>query len=147
MGMPVVSRVFGYCTRHFDELCRFGMVGIVTFGINFLAFSLFFGLMHAGYQVAISLAYLVTVCCHFFLNKIFTFGATAQKLRRNLPRYVAMLGLNYMIAIAASWLTVEVVGASPYWAVVTSTAGTALSSFFVMKYIVFGAPAVTSPGP
>jgi putative flippase GtrA len=122
--MPLVSRIFGYGARHFYELCRFAIVGIVTFGINFLAFSLFFSVMHGGYQVAISLAYLVTVCCHFTLNKIFTFAATAQKLRSNLPRYVAMLGLNYAIAMTASWLTVEVVGASPYWAVVTSTAGT-----------------------
>ena len=46
--MPLVSRIFGYGVRHFYELCRFAIVGIVTFGINFLAFSLFFGVMHAA---------------------------------------------------------------------------------------------------
>lgn len=139
--MPIVSRIVGYGVAHFKELWRFGLVGILTFGVNFLSFSLFFGLLHAGYQLAVSLAYVVTVCFHFFLNKVFTFGAAAQKFHRNLLRYVAMLGLNYVITITASWITVEVVGASPYWAVVASTAGTALSSFFVMKYFVFSARA------
>jgi putative flippase GtrA len=123
--------------RNFGELCRFGLVGIVTFGLNFLSFSVFFGLLHLDYRVAASLAYVVTVCCHFLLNKTFTFGAAEQKLRHNAPRYALMLGLNYAITIVASWLTVEVVGASPYFGVVASTAGTALSSFFVMKYFVF----------
>jgi putative flippase GtrA len=137
--MPIVSRIVGYCVAHFTELWRFGLVGILTFGVNFLSFSLFFALLHAGYQLAVSLAYVVTLCFHFLLNKIFTFGAATQKFHRNLLRYAAMLGLNYVIVIAASWITVEVVGASPYWTAVTSTAGTALSSFFVMKYFVFGA--------
>ena len=131
--------------RNFGELCRFGLVGIVTFGINFLSFSLFFGLLHLDYRVAVSLAYVVTVCCHFLFNKTFTFGATKQRLRHNVPRYVLMLGLNYVITIVASWLTVEVVGASPYFGVVAATAGTAFSSFFVMKYLVFAAGAESRP--
>jgi putative flippase GtrA len=135
--MSALSRFIHYWLTNFGQLCRFGLVGIATFGVNFLAFSVFFGLLHLDYRVAVSLAYLLTVCCHFLLNKRFTFGATEQKLRDNAPRYVLMLGLNYVITIVAAWLTVEVVGASPYFGVVASTAGTALSSFFVMKYFVF----------
>jgi putative flippase GtrA len=146
--MPVLSRFIHYWLTNFGELCRFGLVGIATFGVNFLAFSVFFGLLYLDYRVAVSLAYVLTVCCHFLLNKRFTFGATEQKLRHNAPRYVLMLGLNYVITIVACWLTVEIVGASPYFGVVASTAGTALSSFFVMKYFVFGesttAPRVAS---
>jgi putative flippase GtrA len=135
--MPALSRFIHYWLTNFGELCRFGLVGIATFGVNFLSFSVFFGLLHLDYRVAISLAYVFTVCCHFLLNKTFTFGATEQRLRHNAPRYVLMLGFNYVITITASWLTVEVLGASPYFGVVASTAGTALSSYFVMKYFVF----------
>lgn len=128
----------GVCgAARFHEIWRFATVGIVTFGINFAAFSLLFGLMHAHYRVAVSLAFAVTVVCHFFLNKTFTFDARAHKVRSSAPRYGALLALNYGIAMAASWLTVEVAGASPYLAVVASTAGTSLSSFLSMKYFVF----------
>jgi putative flippase GtrA len=144
--MRALSRFIHYWLINFGELCRFGLVGIVTFGVNFLSFSVFFGLLRLDYRVAVSLAYVLTVCFHFLLNKTFTFGAMEQKLRHNAPRYVLMLALNYVITIVASWLTVEVVGASPYLGVVASTAGTALSSFFVMKYFVFREGTARQPG-
>ena len=78
--IAIVSRVLAYVVAHFGELCRFGVVGIVTFGINFFAFSLFFGLLHTDYRVAVSLAYVITICCHFPLNKFFTFDAASDRL-------------------------------------------------------------------
>jgi putative flippase GtrA len=142
VGMVMVSRVITYVVAHFGELCRFGVVGVVTFGINFLLFSLFFGLLHADYRVAVSLAYVITVCCHFTLNKVFTFDATSDRLRQSAFRYGLLLGLNYTIALSTTWLTVAAIGASPYFGVIAATAGTATSSFFVMKYFVFGSSTV-----
>ena len=141
--MPILPRVLEYCRAHSGEIWRFAIVGIVTFAINFLSFSFFFGVLHADYRIAVSIAYGITVACHFALNKRFTVAAGSQNLGRNAPRYGLMLGLNYVIAIFASWLTVEVVGVSPYYGIIASVAGTSLSSFFVMRYFVFNAPAAT----
>ena len=142
--MPIILRLQNYVARHFIELLRFTLVGVSTFLINFLSVYLFYGALHLDYRLAASLAYIITTCCHFMLNKSFTFGASEQKLRHNAPRYALMLALNYAITILASWLTVGIFGGSPYLGVVASTGGTALSSFFVMKYFVFGGTAATS---
>ena len=139
MATPIAARIARYGITHFAELCRFGIVGVVTFVINFLTFSLVFGRLHWDYRVAVSLAYVITVCCHFLLNKSFTFNATSYRLRRSAPRYGLMLGLNYLITVIAAWITVDVAGLSPYLGVVAATMGTATSSFIVMKYFVFSA--------
>ena len=126
-----------YCRSHLGEFLRFAVVGLATFGVNFVSFAVLFGLLGCDYRVAVSLAYGVTVFCHFMSNKLFTFRAKEQAFSRNTPRYILMLGLNYCITLVASWMTVEVLHLSPYFTVIASTGGTAVTSFFVMKYFVF----------
>jgi putative flippase GtrA len=48
-----------------------------------------------------------------------------------------MLAVNYGITLSIVGLLVEVVKLSPYIGVIASTAATASTSFFVMKYFVF----------
>jgi putative flippase GtrA len=141
--MAIVSRVFAYVLTHFGELCRFGAVGIATFGINFLSFFLIFGMLHADYRVAVSLAFVITIFCHFMLNKFFTFEAGSAGLGRSAFRYGLMLGLNYAIVMSITWITVAVVGASAYFGVIAATGVTAITGFFAMKYFVFPSPAVS----
>lgn len=143
--MVIASHVFDYITTHFVEMLRFIIVGVATFFINMFSVFCFYGLLHEDYRIAISFAYVVTVCCHFTLNKAFTFQARERKLLQSAPRYGLMLVLNYFITLFASWLIVGVIGAPPYIGVIASTGGTALSSFFVMKYFVFSQAAETSP--
>ena len=109
----------------------------MTFGIYISSFHLFYGLFSLDYKIAVSLAYLVTVICHFLLHRVFTFSAGEQYLMHNAGKYLVMLALNYAIAMTVVWLVVEVVGVSPYIGVVASTAATASASFFIMKYFVF----------
>ena len=142
--MPIILRLQNYVAKHFIELLRFSIVGVSTFFVNFLSVYLFYGTLHLDYRFAASLAYIITTCCHFMFNKLFTFSAGEQKLHHNAPRYGLMLALNYAITIFATSLTVGIFGGSPYLGVVASTGGTALSSFFVMKYFVFGGVAAIS---
>jgi len=127
-----------YISEHRVQLAKFVIVGFVTFAINFISFHVCYGLLSLDYRVAVSLAYLVTVICHFLLHRFFTFSAGEQYLIHNAGKYLLMLALNYGIAMAVVWLAVEVVGVSPYIGVIASTAATASVSFFVMKYFVFG---------
>ena len=119
------------------QLWKFGVVGVLTFGINFASFALLYGRVHLPYALAATLAYAITVACHFSLNKFFTFSARQQAFGRNLPRYGLMLVVNYLITILAQWTTVEELHLTPYFGVVLATVGTAISSFFIMKYFVF----------
>jgi putative flippase GtrA len=126
-----------YIVDHRWQLTKFVVVGVLTFGVNFLMFHLFYGLGKLDYRVSVSLAYAITVLCHFSLHRFFTFEAAEQQLVHNAGRYVAMLGLNYAITLSMAWFVVEVLNLSPYFGVVGSTLATAGTSFFVMKYFVF----------
>ncbi|MBI3774085.1 MAG: GtrA family protein [Gammaproteobacteria bacterium] len=130
---------FGLCylSEHRIQLVKFISVGLVTFGINFSFFHLFYGLLHLDYKIAVSFAYLITVASHFLLHRVFTFEAAGQHLGHNTGKYVVMLVLNYTITVMVAWFVVEVLRVSPYVGVIASTAATASTSFFLMKYFVF----------
>jgi putative flippase GtrA len=121
---------------HRWQLAKFAFVGVVTFGVNFFMFHVFYGLAHLDYRVSVSLAYALTVISHFVLHRFFTFNAADQRLV-HASKYFAMLGLNYAITLTVVWVVVRVIGSSPYFGVIASTAATACTSFLVMKYFVF----------
>jgi len=126
-----------YVTEHRLQLAKFVFVGVVTFGINFSCFHLFFGVVGLDYRIAVSLAYLITVACHFMMHRVFTFDAADRALFHHTWKYVVMLALNYAISLTVVWICVEVAKISPYFGIVASTFATACVSFFVMKHFVF----------
>lgn len=134
----MIRHALRYIVDHRLQLAKFVFVGVLTFGINFSMFHLFYGVGEIDYRISVSLAYVITVVCHFSLHRFFTFEAAGQELVHNVGKYLAMLGLNYGITITTAWFVVEVLGLSPYLGVVASTAATACTSFLVMKYFVFG---------
>lgn len=134
--------IVSYGQRNFPEIWRFVVVGTVAFAIYSLSFSLLYETLHAHYRLALSLAYALTVCCHFFLHKLFTFDARANRIRTSAPRYGMLLAVNYLLTLALSGIVVDLCGGSPYLALFVTTGGTSLSSFLSMKYFVFrSAPA------
>ena len=126
-----------YLAEHRLQIVKFAVIGFLTLGINFISFHLFYGLFRLDYRIAVSLAYIVTVSCHFSLHRIFTFRATDQQIAHNAGKYLFMLIMNYGITLTVVWLVVEIVGWSPYVGVIASSAATASASFFIMKYFVF----------
>jgi putative flippase GtrA len=133
----MIRHTLQYILDHRWQLAKFIFVGVLTFGINFLMFHLFYGVAQLDYRISVSIAYMITVICHFSLHRFFTFNAGEQTLAHNAGKYVAMLGLNYAITLSMAWFVVEALKVSPYWGVIASTLATAGTSFFVMKYFVF----------
>jgi putative flippase GtrA len=126
-----------YVLTHRVQLAKFIFVGLVTFGINFSSFHLFYAVIALDYKAAVSIAFVITVVSHFLLHRAFTFEATDQALVHHTWKYFVMLGLNYSISLTVVWFTVEIAKISPYFGVVASTLATACVSFFLMKYFVF----------
>jgi putative flippase GtrA len=133
-----LDSTLAYVRTHRGEIARFVLVGAATFALNFVTFHVAFALFGFGYKMATSVAYAVTVTVHFLLNRFFTFNAGDSGIGMHAGRYALMLLLNYGITLAIVWFVVEVLRISPYYGPVAATAATALSSFFVMKYFVFG---------
>src|SRR5687768_1861896 len=114
----MIRHAINYIVDHRRQLAKFVCVGFLTFGINFGIFHLFYGLAKLDYRVSVSIAYVITVVCHFSLHRFFTFSAGEQQLVHNVGKYLGMLGLNYLITISMAWFVVAVLGLSPYWGVV-----------------------------
>jgi len=141
-GTLTLSAWLDYLREHRGQIVRFVIVGVLTFILYFSLFRFLYGSAGFDYKVAISLAYIVTVLCHFLLNRFFTFNARQRSLGLHAGRYGLMLVLNYVITLFVMWTVVEIIRISPYFGAVVSTAVTAASSFFVMKHFVFRSPEV-----
>jgi putative flippase GtrA len=79
----------------FLRFLRFCIVGATVAAIDFGLVWLLGG--HLPPLVAVSIAYLTAVCCHFLLNKMWVF-----RCRRN--DYFQQL-MQYLAVVVASWLT------------------------------------------
>lgn len=127
-----------YIVLHRTQLVVFIIIGFLTFGINFGSFHLFFGKFHLDYKLATSFAYVITLVSHFLLHRSFTFKASQQKIKNNIGKYFCMLFVNYMNALVTMWFLINILRESPYLGIVASTGTSAIISFFMMKYFVFG---------
>ncbi len=126
-----------YFYRQRGQIIRFGIVGVVTFILNYAMVWAFYGLLACNYRTAVTLAYIITVCTHFLLNRAFTYESTGSAILSHMSKYGIMLGINYLITLSISVGTVELLGLTPYHGVVFATFATAFSSFLLMKYFVF----------
>lgn len=135
----MIAPLLSYINTHRVQLTKFVVFGFLTFGINIFCFHLFYGsIFKLNYKVAVTIAYIVTVCSHFVLNRTFTYKAVGQKITSHVWRYVIMLVSNYLLTLLVVWFVVNIVKSSPYLGLVASTGVGAMVSFFVMKYFVFG---------
>ena len=127
-----------YINQHKSYIFRFAIVGIFTFGVNNLFFTIFNSFFNLNYKLAITFSYFLTVAIHFLLNHFFTFmGKVQVKIFYKFSKYLLMLILNYFITLVVVANTVDVFGLSPYFGIIFSTGATAISSFTIMNHFVF----------
>ena len=113
------------------SLITFIMVGGFTAGLYFLLFTIFSAVLHGNYQAAISISYIICVGFQFTVNRKFTFKSKKNNLKHQIPRYLALLFLNYMITLAVLHITVETFHYSPYLGMVFT-----LGFSFILNYII-----------
>jgi len=126
-----------YISLHRWQLVRFGIVGVVTFALNFFLVWLLYGMAGLGYQLAVTCAYFITVVAHFWLNRSFTYAQEGGSAMPDTARYGIMLLINYLLTLSVVTVTVELFKLTPYSGIVFATLATAFSSFLLMKHFVF----------
>jgi len=148
-GCVMVKNILNFLNSHKLQLTIFIIVGVVTFCINLGSFHIFYAIAQLDYKLAASIAYVITVICHFLMHRTFTFAAADQKVVHGLWKYLFMLGLNYTTLLIVMWFFVDILKVSPYFGLIASTGLTAFTSFFMMKYFVFHSkdePGITQAG-
>jgi putative flippase GtrA len=142
--VPAIDNLFrNYLVQNKAQLIKFLIVGVLTCGIYFLTFHIFYANIDLDYRIAASIAYVITVCTHFLLNRSFTFDASQQKMMMNVWKYILMLFINYTTLMAIMCIVVNSIFNSPYVGVAISTVLSAFINFVMMKYFVFEPRAIT----
>src|SRR5215210_3420762 len=84
---------------------RFGLVGAVTFAVDFAA--LWFLKRFLPDLTAVSGAYLLAVAVHFSLNRAWVFHREKKSWTTELSRYVLTVGLCWLCTILVTWLALR----------------------------------------
>ena len=98
--MPRLS-FSSYGSQLWGQVFRFGVVGVVTFALNYSLVWVFYGLFKMYYGTAVTLAYIITVFTHFLLNRVFTYQSAGSAILSHMGKYGRMLIVNYLLTLAS----------------------------------------------
>jgi len=119
------------------SLFSYLVVGGLAAVINFSAFGFCWQLMHLNYKLAISIAFILSVMFHFTANRRFTFQSQHIAVRLQIPRYLSMVAVNYVVTLIVMQVVVEILHLSPYLGTVAAIGMTVGSGYIMSRYWVF----------
>ena len=119
------------------SLVFYVVVGFFNTLLYVLMFQLLWKILDLNYRFAVTGAYFVSVMFHFSMNRIITFQSGQGKLYLQIPRYIAMIVINYLITIAVVEVTVRVMLRSPNVGMLLSVVITVITGYLLSKYWVF----------
>ncbi len=119
---------------------RFSVIGAATAAIYFLILAFHLEVLRLSYTLSISITYVVSVVFHFIANRLFTFEAEKTSVLIQLPKYLILLFVNYLLTILIVRFVVDKVGLTPYYGVLLSVpiimvVGYSLSKFWIYKQV------------
>ncbi len=132
----MIDSFIRYVRKNFEFIYRFVIVGIVTFLINFILVYFFDQIIKLDYKKSISIAYVITLTCHFLLNRAFTFKVDYFDLA-HLLRYSILPIINFFITLSMAFVVVEIIRLPVYYSVFFSATLSAFVSYTLLKYFIF----------
>lgn len=126
-----------YVIANKRSILFFLFVGALATVVNLASFTLFWKFIKLNYQIALSVAYVLSVIVHFVANRGLTFQGRHIHFLRQMPRYLAMLFINYLITLGVTRMVVEVMHITPYMGILLAIGVTMNTSYFMLRYWVF----------
>ena len=126
-----------YRREKISTFMRFALIGGLTAILYFLVMWLSSSRLHLGYEIAVSVAYLISTTFHFLANKYFTFKSASEPSHMQLIKYGVMWIINYIITVAVVWLAVEKFAFSAYVGVCMAVVMTFMVGFILGQCWVF----------
>lgn len=111
-------------------------IGGLSSLINYVIFTLLYGLFHLHYQWALTIGYFSGAVANFMLNRQVTFQVM-DKMHRQLIKYLILLLTNYYINLTIVYFLVDHLQYSPYVAVIISIGSTVMFTYIASKYWVY----------
>jgi putative flippase GtrA len=103
--------------------------------LNFSCLWLF--LRFFGVHSSFSLAFLLALAAHFALSKFWTFGDRSPAWRRQLPQYLVVAAVSYLVQFSIFHAGISFFNLKPLIASVFAIPASALTGFFLMQIWVF----------
>ena len=84
-------------SKSFKELIKYGIVGIIGLGVDFLFFIIFRDLCGMPYWLAHPLGSIIAILNNFLLNSYFTFKTTDKMIKRS-ASFFGIAGIGLVIS-------------------------------------------------
>jgi putative flippase GtrA len=114
------------------QLIRYGLVGLVSTGLNF---TLFVGGVHWGlhYTLSATIAAFVSMAVGYSLNRSFTFAKRVPPSAREIVSYALVFGAQYVLAMAGYVVLIGYFALNPSVAFVLNAGFVAISAFLLLR--------------
>lgn len=133
----LVSHCYQYYLANQKSILLFLFVGVLAATVNFGSFTVLWKVVGLNYQVAVSVAYVLSVLVHFVVNRKLTFQSDHTHFLLQMPRYFTMIFINYLITLGVTRMVVELLHMSPYVGILCSIGVTINVSYLMLRYWVF----------
>lgn len=135
----IIKKLYHFILANKRSISFFLAVGSISAIINFGSFAILWNVLNINYQIATTIAFILSVIFNFSANRALTFQAHKHKLKHQLPKYATMLTLNYIITLSIVRTTVEVFHLSPYLGLVVAIGINMNMGYLLSRYWVFKA--------
>ena len=119
----------------FLKVLRAGTTGATVTAINFA--SLWVLVHFFGPRVSFSAAFFVALAAHFVLSKYWTFRDRSAAWRRQIPQYLIVAGISYLIQFGIFHTALSVFGVQVFIANAAAIVVGSISGFLLMHAWVF----------
>jgi putative flippase GtrA len=116
---------------------KFALVGAATAAIYFLVLAFHLEVLKANYNLAVSIAYFVSVIFQFIANKRFTFKSETASVLPQFSKFLALLFINYLVTIIVVTFVVEKLGLTAYYGVLASIPLIMAVGYLLSKHWIF----------
>jgi len=131
------SGSYSYFITNKRSILFFLFVGTLAAAVNFASFTFLWKFISLNYQIALSVAYILSVIVHFVANRWLTFQSHRTHFLLQMPRYLTMIFINYLITLGVTRVVVEILHMTPYLGILFAIGVTINTSYFMLRYWVF----------
>jgi putative flippase GtrA len=133
----IFFKLYYYYITNKKSILLFLFVGTISAAVNIGSFAILWKFFRINYQFAVSVSYVLSVILHFLVNRKLTFEGDHTHFLMQMPRYLTMIIVNYLITLGVTRMVVELLHLTPYLGIIFSISVTINVSYLMMRYWVF----------
>ncbi len=133
MNALIRIKLYNFIITNKRSVLAFLSVGALAAFVNFSIFALCWRIIGVSYQYAVSIAYIISVVCHFTGNRQITFKSYDPDIFYQVLKYLTMVLTNYLITLMIVHFVVENLHFSPYIGIMCAIGTTVWIGYFMSK--------------